>query len=192
MTYGRFSDVPEYVKSISWAIYCHLKKVHCLKVFLTRKALARVVNDFITTHKGYCNSLSYLVITSIAINCSQSGVATIVTNTKIYYRKTKTLRIQHWMKVTECMNFIKTFFYWQWILIFNLHIHVHVQFFLMQYQYLILYARWAYVVKWLSSHRPWYLDITVTARCSWVWAGMRRMHTWHNMSKWTKLDSKNL
>jgi len=79
-----FWPMYEHVTSVCWAAYCHLKNIHCLKVFLTQEALVIVVHAFVTSCIDYSNSLLY-GISDYDINCLQriqNSAACIVTNTK--------------------------------------------------------------------------------------------------------------
>ena len=47
----------ERVTSVCHAAYYYLKKIHCLKAFLTQEALVTVIHTVVTFHIDYCNSL---------------------------------------------------------------------------------------------------------------------------------------
>jgi len=97
----------EHVTSVCQAGCYHLKNIHCLKAFLTQKALVTVVHAFVTSRIDYCNSLLY-GISDYKINhlqWIQNSAPRIMTNTQKYDLITPILQKLNWLPVRQCIYF---------------------------------------------------------------------------------------
>ena len=66
------------------ATHYHVKKILCLKTFLTQETLVTVVHFFVTSRIVYCNSLFYGISdnNNNRLRQIQNSAAHIVTNTR--------------------------------------------------------------------------------------------------------------
>ena len=103
----RFSRTAFLFQRIHQASYFHLKNIRSLKPYLSREALLKVTNSFITALIDYCNGLLY-GITEHNINRLhriQNCAARLITNTKKYDHITPVLYTLHWLPIRQRVQY---------------------------------------------------------------------------------------